>query len=64
MNAQKKDKRYRRQTDYTRRYDELLECRCIAYREDGAICGALASVLDLQRGGMVCAAHAPRQEGA
>lgn len=32
--------------------------RCIAYR-DGSICRAPATVLDTQRGGMVCALHAP-----
>lgn len=34
---------------------------CIAYLNDGRICGAPACVLDLQRGGMVCWAHAPVQ---
>lgn len=33
--------------------------KCIAYRDDGAICKAPATVLDTQRGGMVCRAHAP-----
>jgi hypothetical protein len=33
--------------------------RCIAYLEDRRICGAPASVLDEQRGGMVCAGHDP-----
>ena len=36
---------------------------CIAYREDGDICGQPATVLDRQRHGMVCTAHAlPRTE--
>lgn len=30
---------------------------CIAHREDGCICGAPATVLDVQRGGMVCGEH-------
>ncbi len=33
--------------------------RCIAYRDDGRICGAPAMVVDVQRGGMVCRKHAP-----
>ncbi|SRR6266511_3038135 len=33
---------------------------CIAYTEAGHICGRPASVLDQQRGGMVCGVHAPR----
>ena len=32
---------------------------CIAYREDGRICGAPAPILDPQRGGMVCRLHQP-----
>jgi hypothetical protein len=32
---------------------------CIAYREDGRVCRAPATQLDGQRGGLVCAAHAP-----
>lgn len=39
-----------------------MNARCIAYREDGRLCGAPATVLDLQRGGMVCAAHSPAPE--
>lgn len=35
--------------------------RCIAYRNDGYICQRAATVLDQQRGGMVCPAHAPRR---
>ena len=37
---------------------------CIAYTESphggGSICGRPASILDTQRGGMVCRVHAPR----
>ena len=33
--------------------------KCIAYREDGRICGRPATVIDQQRGGMVCQEHAP-----
>lgn len=33
--------------------------RCIAYREDGRVCGTPATVLNAQRGGMVCRVHAP-----
>ncbi len=33
--------------------------RCIAYREDGRLCGRPATQLDRQRGGMVCGEHAP-----
>ena len=33
---------------------------CIAYSETGNICGRPASILDIQRGGMVCGVHAPR----
>ena len=33
--------------------------RCIAYRDDGRICGAPAGMIDHQRGGMVCSAHHP-----
>jgi DnaJ-class molecular chaperone len=31
--------------------------RCIAYLEDGRICGRRASHLDIRRGGMVCEYH-------
>src|SRR5437867_10691204 len=36
---------------------------CIAYTEgpNGSICGRPASILDTQRGGMVCGVHAPRR---
>src|SRR2546427_8869043 len=33
---------------------------CIAYTAAGNICGRPASVLDTQRGGMVCGVHAPQ----
>jgi hypothetical protein len=32
---------------------------CIAYTADGWICGAPATLVDHQRNGLVCAAHAP-----
>jgi hypothetical protein len=32
---------------------------CIAYRDDGTLCRAPASILDHQRGGMVCLQHVP-----
>ena len=35
--------------------------KCIAYLETGNICGRPASILDTQRGGMVCGVHAPRR---
>lgn len=35
---------------------------CIAYREDGRICGRPAFRIDHQRGGMVCAEHAARAD--
>jgi hypothetical protein len=35
---------------------------CIAYTEAGHICGRPASVLDKQRGGMVCHVHAPKPQ--
>ena len=31
----------------------------IASREDGRVCRAPATIVDRQRGGLVCAAHAP-----
>jgi hypothetical protein len=37
----------------------MSEPRCIAYQEDGQMCGEPATVIDPQRGGMVCTAHAP-----
>jgi hypothetical protein len=33
--------------------------RCIAYQDDGTLCRAPASILDHQRGGMVCLQHVP-----
>ena len=36
---------------------------CIAYREDGRICGAPAPILDAQRGGYVCRLHQPDRPG-
>src|SRR5213083_375805 len=33
---------------------------CIAYTKSGNICSRPASVLDKQRGGMVCQVHAPK----
>ena len=35
---------------------------CIAYLDSGHICNATATILDLQRGGMVCLEHAPKNE--
>lgn len=36
---------------------------CIAYHDDGRICGNKEGlVLDMQRGGMVCRAHAPKPD--
>lgn len=32
---------------------------CIAYREDGRLCGAPAPILDPGRGGYVCRLHQP-----
>jgi hypothetical protein len=32
---------------------------CLAYREDGTLCREPASILDHQRGGMVCLQHVP-----
>jgi hypothetical protein len=32
---------------------------CIAYREDGLLCRAPATILDPQRGGLVCVQHVP-----
>jgi hypothetical protein len=37
-----------------------MRVACIAYREDGRLCARPASILDPQRGGMVCAEHAPQ----
>lgn len=36
--------------------------KCMAYRDDGRICGAEAIVVDRIRGCMVCAEHAPKCE--
>ena len=33
--------------------------KCIAYTDDGTICRLPATVLDQERGGMVCDDHAP-----
>jgi hypothetical protein len=35
---------------------------CIAYLEDGRVCGLPAMHLDTQRGGFVCDDHRPAQE--
>lgn len=50
-----------RYEQWLKRDDELhgQVCLCIAYLEDGTICRQPASVLDMERGGMVCEAHAP-----
>lgn len=32
--------------------------RCIAYKDDGTVCGAVATYVDTQRNGLVCEAHA------
>jgi hypothetical protein len=32
---------------------------CIAYRDDGTLCRAPATILDLERGGLVCWRHDP-----
>ncbi len=62
--SRQRDRQTRRaHEDWMRQYDQLLTYGCIAYREDGTICGAPASVLDTQRGGMVCTAHAPKEAG-
>jgi len=37
----------------------LLNFYCIAYREDGTLCGEPAKHLDIQRGGLVCDEHQP-----
>lgn len=36
--------------------------RCIAYLESGRLCNAPATVVDRQRGGMVCEAHRPSKQ--
>ena len=38
-----------------------MQVKCIAYKDDGTICGKPATVLDPQRGGMVCKEHAPKR---
>jgi len=35
--------------------------RCFAYNEDGSICRKPATVLDPQRGCLVCSEHAPQK---
>jgi hypothetical protein len=37
----------------------LMTGWCIAYRVDGRVCREPAHIVDRQRGGLVCAAHAP-----
>jgi hypothetical protein len=37
----------------------LMTGWCIAYREDGRVCREPAHIVDRQRGGLVCSAHAP-----
>ena len=37
--------------------------QCIAYTETGTICRRPATVLDTQRGGMVCEEHAEEHRG-
>jgi hypothetical protein len=37
----------------------LMTGWCIAYREDGLVCREPARIVDRQRHGLVCAAHAP-----
>ena len=39
-----------------------MAARCIASTKRGTDCGRSATILDPQRGGMVCAAHAPRPD--
>lgn len=39
-----------------------MSAHCIAYREDGCLCRRTATIFDRQRGGMVCAQHAPDPE--
>ena len=36
-----------------------MHLQCIAYRDDGTICRQPATILDVQRGGMVCIDHPP-----
>lgn len=46
---------------YEDRFDvtDYIGPRCIAYKDDGTICGALACHIDPNRGGMVCNEHLP-----
>jgi hypothetical protein len=37
----------------------MSSATCIAYRTDGALCREPASILDHQRGGLVCLQHVP-----
>jgi hypothetical protein len=37
----------------------MTKATCIASREEGALCRAPATILDHQRGGMVCLQHVP-----
>jgi len=37
----------------------MTKTKCIAYNTQGNICGAPATQIDKQRGGMVCDQHAP-----
>jgi hypothetical protein len=39
--------------------EHMSASTCLAYREDGTLCRAPASILDHQRGGMVCLQHVP-----
>ena len=39
--------------------NESTAAPCIAYEDDGTLCRAPASILDHQRGGMVCLQHVP-----
>lgn len=38
-----------------------MKAKCIAYNEQGNICGAPANIIDEQRGGMVCQEHYNRR---
>jgi len=39
-----------------------MHLQCIAYKDDGSICRQPATILDEQRGGMVCEAHPPQSQ--
>jgi len=41
----------------------VTSLRCIAYLEDGRICGQFAPFIDHEKGGSVCAAHRARGAG-